>query len=89
MDQQRALSWLEEGTLYGADGITAQCLTFFGTKCAIRLWKKILEILTLSIWLLSVVTLEQADLGNHYSIKYSSHFARERCEFYSDEDEEL
>lgn len=51
--------------------------------------KKILEILTLSIWLLSVVTLEQADLGSHYSIKYSSHFARERCEFYSDEDEEL
>lgn len=51
--------------------------------------KKILEILKLSIWLLEVVTLEQADLGNHYSIKHSSHFARERCEFYGDEDEEL
>lgn len=51
--------------------------------------KKILEILKLSIWLLQVVALEQADLGNHYSIKYSSHFARERCELYSDEDEEL
>jgi len=31
---------LEKWTLYDVDTITAQCLTFFGTKCAIKLLKK-------------------------------------------------
>lgn len=66
--------WLEKWTLYDVDNITAQCLTFFGTKCAIKLVKKVfIKVLKCSIRLL-YVTLEQAELDNHYSIKYSSHF---------------
>lgn len=65
-----------EGGHYDAGNITAQCLTVFGTKCAIKLLEinVFIRILKFSIWLLYGGTLEQAELDNHYSIKYSSHF---------------